>query len=393
MNHSTPPPAIRNSPKLIRTQSHPVLRSPFRVPCCEPRGSLILVARPVTETPMSDLPINDETRREFLQTGVAATAAAAVGGAGLAQDAAAKGLPTRPLGSTGVNVSIICLGGWHIGDVKDKQEAIKIMHTALDEGMTFFDNCWDYHDGGSEEIMGKALSAPGKRKQCFLMTKVCSREAKEVRSQIEDSLRRLHTDVIDLMQMHEINWDNDPEWVVEKGGLGELLKMQKEGKVRFVGFTGHKSPHIHLKMLPVHKWQTVQMPINICDHFYRSFAKQVIPEAKKIGAGVIGMKTLGGGAQASGGGKIPGAKIATAEECIRFALSQDVSAVVTGIDSMDVLKQNLKVGREYKPFEKAELEALLAKVKPAAGDGRHERFKSTIDYDGPYHRKQHGFAE
>jgi predicted aldo/keto reductase-like oxidoreductase len=135
------------------------------------------------------------------------------------------------------------------------------------------------------------------------------------------------------------------------------------------------------------------MPINICDHFYRSFAAQVIPAAKAQGTGVIGMKTLGGGAQASGGGKIPGAKIATAEECIRFALTQDVAAVVTGIDSMDVLKQNLKVGREYKPFEKAELDSLLAKVKPQAGDGRHERFKSTIDFDGPYHRKQHGFAE
>ena len=155
---------------------------------------------------MSDLPINDETRREFLQSGVAATAAA-VGGAGFAQDAAAKGLPTRPLGNTGVNVSIICLGGWHIGDVKDQKEAIKIMHTALDEGMTFFDNCWDYHDGGSEEIMGKALAADGGkwRKKCFLMTKDCAREAKAVRSQIEDSLRRLQTDVIDLMQMHEIN--------------------------------------------------------------------------------------------------------------------------------------------------------------------------------------------
>jgi predicted aldo/keto reductase-like oxidoreductase len=344
---------------------------------------------------MSDTPATDETRREFLQTAGAATAAVALGGAATADDADAKGLPTRPLGKTGVNVSIICLGGWHIGDVKDKDEAVKIMHTALDEGLTFFDNCWDYHDGGSEEIMGKALSADGGkwRKKCFLMTKVCSREAKEVRTQIEDSLRRLKTDVIDLMQMHEVNWDNDPDWVVEKGGLNELLKCQKEGKVRFVGYTGHKSPHIHLKMLPVHKWDTVQCPINVCDHFYRSFAQQLIPAAKKQGTAVIGMKTLGGGAKASGGGKIVGAKIASVEECIRFALMQDVSSVVTGIDSMDVLKQNLKIARAYKPLEKAELEALLGRVKAQAGDGRHERFKSTIDFDGPYHRKQHGFAE
>src|ERR1700761_9033083 len=176
-------------------------------------------------------PDTDETRRQFLQNASAATAAIAVGAAARGDDASSKGLPTRPLGKTGVNVSMIALGGWHIGDVKDQAEAVRIMHTALDEGMTFFDNCWDYHDGGSEEIMGKALSADGGkwRKKCFLMTKVCARDAKHVRSQVEDSLRRLQTDVIDLMQMHEVNWDNDPEWVVEQGGLAELLKMQKEG--------------------------------------------------------------------------------------------------------------------------------------------------------------------
>jgi len=335
---------------------------------------------------------HDENRREFLQTGLAAaTAAVALSSVATGEDASSKGLATRPLGKTGVDVSLLCLGGWHVGDVKDQGEAIKIMHTALDEGMTFFDNCWDYHDGGSEEIMGKALAADGGkwRKKCFLMTKVCARDAKGVRSQIEDSLRRLKTDVIDLMQMHEINFDNDPDWVQEQGGLAELLKIQKEGKVRFVGFTGHKSPHIHLKMMPVHAWQTVQCPINVCDHFYRSFAQQVIPAAEKIGACVIGMKSLGGGAK--GAGKIPTAKVATAEECIRFALSQPIASLVTGIDSMEVLKQNIKIGREYKPYQGAELEALLAKVKPQAGDGRHERFKSTIDFEGPYHRKQHGF--
>ncbi|MBN9522244.1 aldo/keto reductase [bacterium] len=343
---------------------------------------------------MSDLP-NDETRRDFLQTGVAATAAAALTGAAAGQQpATATGLPTRPLGRTGVNVSIICLGGWHIGDVRDQNEAVRIMHTALGEGMTFFDNCWDYHDGGSEEIMGRALSADGGkwRRACFLMTKVCARDARGVRSQVEDSLRRLRTDVIDLMQMHEINFDNDPEWVVEQGGLEELLKIQKEGKVRFVGFTGHKSPHIHLKMMPVHQWQTVQMPINVCDHFYRSFARDVIPAAQKINAGVIGMKTLGGGSRAAGGGKFVKDNVATVDECIRFALSQPVASVVTGIDSMEVLRQNLRIGREYRPFEAAELQALLAKVRPQAGDGRHERFKSTIDFEGPYHRRQHGFA-
>ncbi|MBA4187280.1 MAG: aldo/keto reductase [Planctomycetaceae bacterium] len=339
---------------------------------------------------MTDLPI-DETRREFLQTGAALAAGVLLAGTGRAEDKKpGEGVPTRPLGKTGVNVSILCLGGWHIGDVKDKAEAVKIMHTAIDEGVTFFDNCWDYHDGGSEEIMGKALAADsGKwRKKTFLMTKVCSRKGPELRKQVEESLKRLQTDVIDLMQMHEINWDNDPEWVIEQGGLAELLKMQKEGKVRFVGFTGHKSPHIHLQMMPVHKWDTVQCPINVCDHFYRSFAKQVIPAAKKHGTAVIGMKSLGGGK-----GKIVKEGVATAEECIRFALSQDVATVVSGMDSMDVLKKNIAIARNFKPIEGDELQKLLAKVKPHAGDGRHERFKSTIDFDGPYHRKQHGFDE
>jgi predicted aldo/keto reductase-like oxidoreductase len=335
---------------------------------------------------------SSETRREFLQAGLAGTAAIALTSDAVGETPASTGLPMRPLGSTGQKVSIICLGGWHIRAVKEDAEAIKIMHTAIDEGMNFFDNCWDYHDGGSEEIMGKALAADsGKwRKKIFLMTKVCSREAKEVRKQIEDSLKRLQTDVIDLMQMHEINWDNDPEWVVEKGGLAELLKMQKEGKVRYVGFTGHKSPLIHAKMMPVHKWDTVQMPVNVCDHFYRSFVATICPLAEKQGTGVIGMKSLGGGTKEAGG-KVVTAKVCTAEEAIRFALSQPVASVVTGIDSMEVLKQNIKVAREFKPYAGDELEKLLAKVKPHAGDGRHERFKSTIDFDGPYHRKQHGF--
>jgi predicted aldo/keto reductase-like oxidoreductase len=338
---------------------------------------------------MSD---SENTRREFLQAGIAGTAALALSNESKGDDPQSTGLPMRALGKTGIKVSIICLGGWHIGSVKDKDEAVKIMHTAIDEGINFFDNCWDYHDGGSEEIMGKGLAADGGkwRKRVFLMTKVCSREAKEVRKQIEDSLRRMKTDVIDLMQMHEINWDNDPEWVVEKGGLAELLKIQKEGKVRFVGFTGHKSPLIHAKMLPVHEWDTVQMPVNVCDHFYRSFVTEICPHAEKRGIGVIGMKTLGGGTKEAGG-KLVAAKVCSADEAIRFALSQPIASAVTGIDSMDVLNQNIRIAREFKPLAGEELERLLARVKPHAGDGRHERFKSTIDFDGPYHRKQHGF--
>ena len=342
---------------------------------------------------MTDLP-TDETRREFLQAGAGAAVGAAAALGGVASGAEDKkpgdGIPTRPLGKTGANVSILALGGWHIGAVKDKAEAVKIMHAAVDEGVTFFDNAWDYHDGGSEEIMGKALAADaGKwRKKVFLMTKVCARDAKTLRAQIDESLKRLQTDTIDLMQMHEINWDNDPEWVVERGGLAELLKAQKAGKVRFVGFTGHKSPHIHLKMLPVHAWDTVQCPINVCDHFYRSFAKELVPAAHKQGTAVIGMKSLGGGE-----GKFVTDGVATAEECLRFALSQDIAALVSGITSMEQLKANAATARDFRPMVGDELAKLLAKVKPQAGDGRHERFKSTIDFDGPYHRKQHGFDQ
>ena len=331
------------------------------------------------------------TRREFLTTSVAAGAALGALATAGAEEKASGGLPTRPLGKTGVNVSILCLGGWHIGAVKDQSEAIKIMHAALDEGLTFFDNAWDYHDGGSEEVMGKALAMDGKRQKCFLMTKNCARDGKGTRQHLEDSLRRLKTDHLDLWQFHEINYDNDPDWIVEKGALTEAMKAQKEGKVRFIGFTGHKSPHIHLKMLPKHRWDTVQMPINVCDPHYRSFIRQVVPEANKLGIGCIGMKSLGGGD--SHKGRLVVEKVCTAAEARTFSLSQDIAALVVGIDSMEVLKQDLAVARGFKPLSEAEQAKLLERVKPVAGDGRHERFKSTQLFDGPYHRKQHGLTE
>jgi uncharacterized protein len=235
--------------------------------------------------------------------------------------------------------------------------------------------------------MGEALAAPGKRKQCFLMTKNCGRDAKTVQQHLDDSLKRLRTDAIDLMQFHEINYDNDPDWIVEKGGLGVLIKAKKAGKIRFLGFTGHKDPRIHLAMLKRHSWDTVQMPINVCDWHYRSFVKQVVPEANKKGVGVIGMKSLGGGA--NGSGRFIASKVCTAEEARTYALSQDISALVVGIDSMKVLEQDLETGRNFKKLDEAALKKLLAKVKGEAGDGRHERFKSTQVFDGAYHRKQH----
>jgi predicted aldo/keto reductase-like oxidoreductase len=334
---------------------------------------------------------HQNTRRDFLQAGLAGAAAVGLGTAVHGGDDSGKGLPTRPLGKTGEKVSILCLGGWHIGSVKDQKEAIKIMHAAVNEGLTFFDSAWDYQDGGSEEVVGKALAQDGYRKKVFLMTKNCARDGKGTRQHLEDSLKRLKTDHLDLWQFHEINYDNDPDWIVEKGALAEALKAQKEGKVRFLGFTGHKSPDIHLEMLKRHKWDTVQCPINVLDYHYRSFAKRVVPEANKLGVGVLGMKSLGGGAD--GKGRLVVEKVCSAEEARRYALGVEIASLVVGIDSMDVLKQDVAIARHFKAMDSDEQAKLLARVKPMAGDGRHERFKSTQFFDGPYHRKQHGLTD
>jgi predicted aldo/keto reductase-like oxidoreductase len=330
-------------------------------------------------------------RRDFLQASVAAGAALGLAAIAESADGDRKGLTTRALGKTGERVSLICLGGWHIGSVKEDKEAIKIMHAAIDNGLTFFDNAWDYHDGHSEEVMGKALAESRYRKKCFLMTKNCGRDAKTVQKHLEDSLKRLKTDVIDLMQFHEINYDNDPDWIVEKGGLSVLVKAKKAGKIRFLGFTGHKDPRIHLAMLGKHKWDTVQMPINVCDYHYRSFARQVVPEANKKGIGVIGMKSLGGGSD--GKGRLVSAGVCTVEEARTYALSQPIASLVVGIDSMKILEQDLNTARNFKLLSEEDLKKLLDKVKAVAGDGRHERFKSTQLFDGPYHQAQHGLTK
>ena len=332
-----------------------------------------------------------KTRREFIQTAVAATATLTLGQEILAQaKSSAAGLPTRPLGKTGVQVSILCLGGWHIGEVQDKKEAIKIMHAALDEGITFFDNAWDYHDGGSEEIVGEALAQDGKRNKVFLMTKNCERDYAGSMKDLEDSLRRLKTDHVDLWQFHEMVYDNDPDWVFEKGGLKAALEAQKAGKVRFIGFTGHKDPRIHLKMLnKPYAWDTAQMPINVMDAHYRSFQKEVVPVCLQKQVGVLGMKSLAGG---SPRGRIPTQAGVSAQDCIRYALSQPVSSLVVGIMSMEDLKQDLGIARNFKPMPEAEKTTLLSRIREEASDGRHELFKSTKVFDGPHHRKQHGFS-
>jgi predicted aldo/keto reductase-like oxidoreductase len=338
----------------------------------------------------------DNSRRDFLQAAVAGGAALGLAGAASADEPAQQtnqgtdqGLPRRTLGRTRQQVSILCLGGWHIGSVKDGQEAIRIMHAAIDEGINFFDNAWDYHDGGSEEIMGRALAMNGRRQRVFLMTKNCARDARGTRQHLEDSLRRLKTDHLDLWQFHEINYDNDPDWIIDQGALAEALRAQKEGKVRFIGFTGHKDPRIHLSMLPRHRWDTVQMPVNVCDYHYRSFVRQVIPEAAKREVAVIGMKSLAGGSNHRG--RLVSEKVCTVEEALNYSLSRPIASLVVGIDSMDVLRQDVQIARRFPSLNREQLDRLIARVRPVAGDGRHEHFKSTQVFDGPYHQRQHGF--
>lgn len=335
---------------------------------------------------MTDQP----NRRRFLQTSVAAGLTLALADKVLAaQKDTGSGLPKRPLGSTGADVSILCLGGWHIGQAgKDDGDAaaIKLMHAAIDNGMTFFDNCWDYHDGYSEELMGKAIH--DRRDKVFLMTKVCNRDYEGAKANLDDSLKRMQTDHLDLWQFHEMVYDNDPDWVFEKGGLRAALEAQKAGKVKHIGFTGHKDPEIHLKMLnKPYQWASAQMPINVCDYFFRSFLHQVVPQCLKQNTGILGMKSLGGGVE----GKIPASGLVAAKDCIHFSLSQPISSLVVGLRNERDLTQALEVGRDFKPLSLEQQAAILEKVKEPSGDGRHELFKTSKDFDGPYHRKQHGF--
>ncbi len=298
-------------------------------------------------------------------------------------------METRVLGRTGESVSSVCLGGWHIGAIPDELESILLMHAAMDEGVNFFDNSWDYHDGLSEERMGKALAMDNRRSRVFLMSKNCERDYIGSVKCLEDSLRRLQTDYLDLWQFHELVYDNDPDWIFDRGGIKAALEAQKAGKVRYLGFTGHRDPRIHLKMLAKPQvWDACQMPINVMDAQYRSFLHDVIPVCRQTNTGVIGMKGLGGG--------FPSATLLrkaglNADECYRFALSQPVASQVMGITSMQQLHQNLASARRG-PMSAEEQHALLARTHEEATDGRHELFKSSRDFDGPHHKKQHGFA-
>jgi predicted aldo/keto reductase-like oxidoreductase len=326
------------------------------------------------------------SRRDFLRgaLGVAALAEAA-----LAQRRGSGGLPTRRLGRTNEQVTILGIGGGHIGRValEDKAAAVRLVHAAIDNGIGFMDNAWAYQDGAAEEAMGEALQG-GKRQKVFLMTKCTGRDSKFARQCLEDSLRRLKTDHLDLWQFHEVNYDNDPDWIFQKGGLEVALQAKKEGKVRHIGFTGHKDPIIHHKMLNMGDvWETAQMQINVMDFYYRSFQHEIVPLCLSRDIGVIGMKSLGGGAPL---GKIAQDTKVTAEECVRFALSLPISVLVRGFMKVEQIEADAKIASNFKPLSGEEQRMILSKAKDEAGDGRHEQFKTTQRFENPIYRKMHG---
>jgi aryl-alcohol dehydrogenase-like predicted oxidoreductase len=298
-------------------------------------------------------------------------------------------IPRRPLGRTGVEVCIMGLGGYHLGAVSNRREAIRIAQAAVDEGITFMDNAWEYHEGESEKRMGEALAAGGRRDQVFLMTKVCThgRGRAVAMRQLEDSLRRLRTDHLDLWQIHEVVYENDPERHFAKDGAVEALQQaRREGKVRFVGFTGHKDPSIHLAMLEHDfPFDTCQLPLNCFDASFRSFERQVLPALVGRGIAPLGMKPIGGDGD-------PARKRAVkATDALRYAMSLPVATTITGIDSMKVLKQDLGVARGFEPLSEAEMDVLRRQSAPLAADGRFELYKTTARHEGPVGRKQHGY--
>jgi predicted aldo/keto reductase-like oxidoreductase len=287
----------------------------------------------------------------------------------------------RDLGSTGEKVSLLGIGGWHLGlKYVTEKTALRIVDEALAHGVTFFDNCWDYNEGKSEKRLGKALK--GKRDKVFLMTKIDGRTKKLAARQIDESLKRLQTDRIDLIQHHEILRFEDPHRIFDEkeGAQLAMLEAQKAGKLRFIGFTGHKDPQIHLHFLETaesygHRMDTAQLPVNVMDAHYRSFSKQVVPELNKRKMGVLAMKTLANGI-------ILRSKTATPIECLHYAMSRPVSVVIAGIDNLKVLDQAFEALRTFRDVRKKDIDATLAKTKQAAQRGAFEPFKTSSIFDG-----------
>jgi len=297
-----------------------------------------------------------------------------------------NGIPYRTLGRSGEQVSLVGLGGYHLGKQTDPQESIHIIRTGLDEGINFLDNCWDYNGGESEIRMGNALR-DGYRQKAFLMSKIDGRTKAAATSQINESLRRLETDRIDLLQFHEVIRDTDPDRIfAEAGGMEAVLEAQKAGKIRYIGFTGHKSPDIHLKMLTTASkhgftFDAVQMPLNVMDAHFNSFENKVLPFLLKHDIGVLGMKPMGDHV-------ILESKTATPVECLHYAMNLPTSVVITGCDSLPILQQALQAARSFQPLSASEVAALLTKTAKAAEAGQFELYKTSHQFDGTYANPQ-----
>jgi len=320
------------------------------------------------------------SRRDFMKMAIATGVIAAAGPRAWTAEGTSE-VPMRQLGRTGEKVSCIGLGGSHIGKVEDERESIRIMRTAIDRGLTFMDNSWDYNDGdsASETRMGKALRE-GYRDKVFLMTKVDGRTKKAAAKQLDESLRRLQTDHLDLLQLHEVIRMEDPDRAFDKDGAIEALQAAKQaGKCRYLGFTGHKDPVIHLRMLETaarhgFRFDTVQMPLNVMDAHFRSFQHQVLPELVKQEIGVLGMKSTGSGV-------ILKSKVVKPVECLHYALNLPTSVVITGIDSMKILDQAIEAARTFRPMTEDQVTSLLARTADAAKEGKFELFKTTMEFD------------
>ncbi len=324
------------------------------------------------------------TRRDFLR--LAAAGGAAMGmGTRVWAAGTDKGVPYRVLGRTGEKVSCIGVGGYHIGQPAE-QVGIGIIRGAIDNGVNFMDNCWDYNNGVSEERMGKALR-DGYREKVFLMTKIDGRTKPSAAKQIDESLRRLQTDHLDLMQFHEIIRMEDPDRIFAEGGAMEAMQeAKKAGKLRYIGFTGHKDPVVHLRMLEIaaaHKFHfdAVQMPLNVMDVHFRSFQRQVLPVLVKEEIGVLGMKSMASGA-------ILKSNTVTPIECLHYAMNLPTSTVITGMDSLEIMQQAVEAARTFKPMSAEQVATLIAKTEQAASAGRFELFKTENHFDGTAHNPQ-----
>jgi uncharacterized protein len=297
-------------------------------------------------------------------------------------------IPLRDFGKTGVKISALGLGGHHLGGAKDEKTAIEIVHRALDGGITFYDNAWEYYRGKTESWLGFGLK--GRRDKAFIMTKVCThgRDGSLAMQMLEQSLRRLQTDHLDLWQVHGVVFQNDPELFIRPGGAAEaLLKAKQQGKVRFVGFTGHKDPDVHLAMLNTgFPFDSVQMPLNAFDAtYFMSFEQKVLPVLNQRGIAPLGMKPI------SGHGDPVQMGVLTAREALRYAMSLPVACTISGVEEMHILEQNLEIAQNFVPMTPAEMQALRDRCRQYAADGRFEMYKASLKFDNPEARLVHDY--